>query len=195
MEDAVRFRIVRTAHQLFVNRGYRNVTIQDLASELGMSKKTIYQHVNSKEEIAEAVIKETMQQISGHIDSSTISSGNPLEILRQTLGQIKEEILRLSPLFLDDIQKVVPELWDQITRFRSEKARFVGTLITEAQEKGLIKKSINPQIATALFLESLQALVRPEVWTRHGFTADELIGTLFNVFIDGLTDPNYGSNR
>ncbi len=195
MDETIRMRIVQIAHQLFTNRGYRSVTIQDMASELGISKKTIYQYFNSKEEIADAVIKGTMRQISDHIDSSAIMSGDPIEVLRQTLRQIKEEILRLSPLFLSDIQKTVPKIWSQILQFRMEKAKFVGKLITDAKEKGLVKETINPQIATVLFLESMQAFIRPDVAARHGFAMNELIDTLFNVFIDGILDPKYGSNH
>ncbi|WP_199616378.1 TetR/AcrR family transcriptional regulator [Paenibacillus alkalitolerans] len=195
MEETISLRIVQTAHQLFTSRGYRNVTIQDIASELGMSKKTIYLYFASKEEIAEAVIKKTLQQISGHIDSNAATSGDPIMILRQTLEQIKDEVVHLGPLFLSDVQKSVPELWNQIVHFRMEKAKFVGQLIAAGKEKGLVKESVHPQWATVLFLESLQACIRPDVSARHGIAMNELMDTFFRVFIDGILEPIYASEQ
>ncbi|WP_317891329.1 TetR/AcrR family transcriptional regulator [Paenibacillus oceani] len=188
MDEAVRHRIVEIAHQFFIKRGYRHVTMQNIAEELGMSKKTLYLYFASKEDIAQTVIENTFQSISNHVDASTAVDGNPLVALRVTLMKIREETLQLSPFFLEDIQKTVPHLWEYIVRVRSEKGRFVTQLLNKAKEQGLIRSTLNPHIITVLFIESVQTIIRPDIWSKHGFALDELWDTLFSVFFYGVSN-------
>lgn len=180
-------RIIKISHRLFIERGYRQVTMQDIASMLGMSKKTVYLYFSSKDDIAKAVIDSTLLNISQHIHDTKKVEGDPLSALQSTLLQIKEETLQLSPLFLEDIQKSVPKLWDYIVQVRSEKAKFVGDLISESQKQGLIHSSLNPHITMVLFVETVQTLIRPEVWTKHGIAMEELWDTFFKIFFYGIT--------
>ncbi|XID92283.1 TetR/AcrR family transcriptional regulator [Paenibacillaceae bacterium WGS1546] len=188
MDENIRYRIIQTAHQLFIQRGYRHVTVQDIAGELGMSKKTLYLYFASKEDIAQAVIDNTLQSISHHVEVATAAKANPLVVLGDTLLKIKEETMQLSPLFLGDIQKTVPHLWDYIVQVRSEKVKFVAELLNHAREQNLIRSSLNPQMVTVLFMETVQAVIRPDVWSKHGFTLDELWDTLFSVFFHGISN-------
>ncbi len=195
LDESVKRRILEVAHTLFIARGYRHVTMQQIAEELAMSKKTIYLYFRSKEDIAEAVIENTMQSISNYVNTAAASDANPLLVLQDTLLQIKEATLQLSPIFLSDIQKTVPHLWDYIVRVRSENVKFVIQLLKHAQEQSLLRSSLNPQLVAVVFMESVQAIIRPEVWSKHGVTLDALWDTLFSVFLDGISEEGFDEDR
>ena len=188
MVEPIRRRIIETAHRLFINRGYRNVTMQNIAAELGMSKKTLYLYFASKDEIAQAVIEATLQSISNHVNAASSAEANPLAALQETLLRVKEETLQLSPLFLGDIQKSVPHLWDYIVRIRSEKVKFVIEMLHKAKQMGQIRSSLNPEMVTVLLMETIQSVIRPDVWSKHGFALDELWDTVFTVFFYGISN-------
>lgn len=189
MEDTNRFRIIQVAHELFHTRGYRSVTISDIADRLGMSKKTIYLYFSGKEEIAEAVVKRGMGRITQTVDLSDLQSANPLQVLRDTLVQVKEEIVRFGPLFLEDVQKYLPDLWNQIETFRAEKIQFIERLLRRAQEEGLVK-GVDPHLAMIIFLETVKTLVRPDTQSRHGYSMMEVLETLIAIFCSGLAESN-----
>lgn len=187
MED-MRLRIVQAADDLFNQRGYRSVTISDLAERLGMSKKTVYLYFDSKEDIAAAVVESTMQRIVQKISGVDVEA-NPLDVLRDTMNQIKSEVTRLRPIFLEDIQKLLPNIWQQIVDFRAEQlVLFLEQVIQRAQKAG-VAKPINPHLATLIFLESVQALVKPDSLTKYGFSIGEVVETLVDLFIGGIAEP------
>lgn len=184
MEDLNRTRILQAADELFNTRGYKNVTISDLAERLGMSKKTIYQYFTGKEEIATAVMETVMARISGKFEK--LRPGNdPMTEVRSMLEQVKSEIVRLNPLFLQDIEKFLPELWRNITRFRAGKIMHIEHSIRAAQEMG-IATEVDAHLATVVFLETVQSIARPEFIARHGFSVNDTIDALMNIFVLGL---------
>lgn len=161
------------------------MTISDLAERLGMSKKTIYLYFNSKEDIAAAVVESTMLRIMEKIERGG-TAPNPIDAIRKTVEQIKGEVVHLRPIFLEDIQKLLPDLWQRIVEFRAEKINlFLERLIQKAQWDGLAKP-INPQLATLIFVESVQALVKPDSLSQYGFSISEVMDTLIEVFIGGI---------
>lgn len=184
MEDCNRIRIIEAADVLFNMRGYKSVTISDLAEKLGMSKKTIYQYFNGKEEIAASVMKSAMERISEKFEG--LGSGeDPILELRSTLMQVKDEVVRLSPLFLEDIQKFLPELWQSVKEFRAQKIMKMENSIRAAQQMG-VATGIDAHLATVIFLEAVQALVTPEFISRHGFSLNETVDALMNIFVSGV---------
>lgn len=187
MEDTNRVRILHAADELFNARGYRSATIGDLAERLGMSKKTIYQYFSGKEDIAAAVVETVMERISEKF-SGIESDGNPLEHLHSTLEQVKNEVVRFNPLFLEDIQRFLPDLWRRIEQFRADKLMQIERSILAAQRSGMAR-AVNARVATVIFLEAVQALVKPDSLSRYGFSANDVIETLIHLFIAGLAHP------
>lgn len=192
--DENHVRIVQVADELFNTRGYRHVTISDLADRLGMSKKTVYVYFESKEDIAAAVVDRTMQRIVGAIEQVR-ADANPLATLREILEAVKEEVVHLRPIFLEDIQKVLPDLWDAIVAFRAEKiVRLLGRFIEEAQQEGLAKP-LNPRLTSLIFIEAVQALIEPNSLSQHGFSVEDIVDTLIELFLSGIALAESGHPR
>ena len=99
--DPVRLRILSEARRHFMTHGFRNVTMDDLAAELGMSKKTVYAHFASKAVLLQAVIDEKFH--SAEADFSAISdrfSSDFMEALQQLLACVRKHAEELQPPFL-----------------------------------------------------------------------------------------------
>ncbi|MEK3915250.1 TetR/AcrR family transcriptional regulator [Paenibacillus sp. FSL H7-0331] len=189
MDEAMRIRIVQTATDLFHKKGYRSMTLSELSAQLGMSKKTLYVYFSGKEQIAAAVLENTMAAISARIDESTRQAGDPLHLLRDTLYGVKQEIVKLNPMFLEDIQKYIPELWDRIEAFRAGQLTFIEKLLVQAQQVGLIR-NVDPRVAAVLMSEIVQTFLRPDFASKHGFTTIDAVETLLVMFTEGLRIHN-----
>lgn len=185
MDDMIQMRIVQTAAELFQTKGYRNVTLSELAAQLGMSKKTIYLYFSGKEQLAEAVMELTMQAIANKIIEVRKQEADPVTMIGLVFAGIKQEISKLNPLFLEDVQKFIPGLWDRIEAFRAKQLSFLEELIRQAQQDGLIR-DINPKLATVMMMESIRHFARPDFAAKHGVAMIDVGNTLFTLFIEGI---------
>lgn len=185
MVDSNRLRILYAADELFNARGYKSVTISDLAEALGMSKKTIYQYFPGKEEIASAVVESVVGRISQTFDQLEEPGEDPLADIRTTFEQVKAEVARLSPVFQDDIRRLLPEVYQRVRQMRAEKFQMIEHCIRIAQQMGKAKDTIDARLATLLFLEAVQGFSRTEL-SRQGFSKFDAIDTLIDIFVAGL---------
>jgi AcrR family transcriptional regulator len=186
LEDINRTRILNTARFLFNNRGYRSVTVDDLAKELGMSKKTIYQYFHGKEEIATAVVEATLKNISKLKDIPALNQSNPLQTLREILMKADHESLRFGPLFLMDMAKYLPALSDSYNRVRDDGKQIIKSLFLAAQELGHIKQDIPIDLLMEIFHEALRALVKPEFLLQHNYSMNDVRDTFVDIFFKGI---------
>ncbi|MHB8986319.1 MAG: TetR/AcrR family transcriptional regulator [Eubacteriales bacterium] len=184
MGEKNRDRILQLAGDLFNSRGYRNVTIDDIAAGMGMSKKTIYQYFSGKEEIAGEFLMSIMGRIAGKAVTLD-KSYDPVTRLRHILRQVKEELTQVNPLFLEDIQKHAPDLWEKYERLREQKILLMEELVMKGQETGLLKE-INPKLTVLIFLSAVKALNRPDVMTRYGFFMEEVFEAIIEIFLTGI---------
>lgn len=185
MQDFNRRRIIEAADELFNMRGYKAVTISDIAEKLGMSKKTLYQFFSGKEEIASCVVEEFMERIAEKFDRLE-PCNNPIGDIRSTFEQVKAEVARVSPLFQDDIRKLLPQVHQRLKEMRVEKFKKIEECIRAAQQIGQVKETVDAHVATIVFLEALQGFSRSEI-ARHGISKLQAVDMLINVFIAGIT--------
>ncbi|RIV17137.1 TetR/AcrR family transcriptional regulator [Alicyclobacillaceae bacterium I2511] len=181
MNEVINQRIVETAEQLFHVRGYKSVTMNDLSNALGMSKRTLYQYFRSKEEVATCVVDNLLQRITHPMDEIQLKP-DPIKGLRETVNRVKDEYVQLNPVFLEDLQKSLPELWKRVENVRGEKfQKMVEAALQEAQNQGHAL-NFNPHVAAAVLVASAQAVIQPEFFIRNGFTANEVVDTLIGIF-------------
>ena len=185
MDKTVRSRILQEASELFNAKGYRSVTLGELATSLGISKKTLYLYFRGKEDLAEAVLDLTMTQIAAAISEATRQPGAPADIFTATFKAIKQEMLKLNPLFLEDLIKYAPGLWTKVERFRARQLTFIEQLLEKAQQDGVIRE-VNPRLITLLFTESVQQFVRPDYAAKHGLAITDIADALFMLFIESI---------
>lgn len=186
MEEAIRSRIVQAAAELFQAKGYRSVTLSELAATLGMSKKTLYLYFSGKEQIAEAVLNKTMEAIAGKVALATNREGHPLHIFKETFLAIKQEVMKLSPHFLEEVQKYAPGLYGKMEAFRGRQLTFIEGLFQKARERGLIG-DVNPRLLAVLMLENIQRFARPDFAAKHGFSIPEIADALFMLFVENVS--------
>jgi AcrR family transcriptional regulator len=184
MEDLNRQRVLEAAGELFNTRGYKAVTISDIAEKLGMSKKTIYQYFTGKEEIALSVIEEFMGRVAEKFDRLEPSS-DPISDIRSLFEQIKSEVARISPLFQDDIRKFLPHVHQRLKEMRAEKFKKIEDCIRAAQHMGQVKETVDAHLTTIVLLEALEGFSRSEM-SRHGISKFQAVDTLIDIFISGI---------
>jgi len=184
-------RVLGAARERFFRAGFSKVTTEEIASDLGISKKTLYRAFPSKHALLRGVMEMTMKETSSHVRSLiNDDSMGFVEKLRVLLTFLGAFLSGFRKPFLQDIQKNAPELWGEIERFRQEQilANF-GMLLKEGAQKGAFRKDISPQLLVPMFINLVQTMINPEFLAGLPFSASDVFESIIRVSLEGiLTD-------
>ncbi|KAF1083913.1 transcriptional regulator BetI [Sporotomaculum syntrophicum] len=180
----MRERIIAALTELSYTRGFYNCTMDELAGQAGMSKRTVYRYFSSKEEIIEAVLDQFMSKVACGIERIVNEGKNPAEMLADLVKHLTQTGGRLiNPLVLQDLRVHYPHFWVKIEDFRREKIQHFLKLVMAKKEYA---RDIQPQVFIAAFLASIQAVLNPDFILDNGLTFDRAAGQLVEIFTYGL---------
>ena len=110
---------------------------------------------------------------------------------------VATEIPHFSPLFLRDIQRHAPEVWQELDKRRQEHShtRFCQ-LIQEGGKKGFLRKDINAEMLVLLFSTLIRNIVNPETLSHLPLSASQAFSVVSGVLFEGiLTDKGRSQYR
>ena len=190
LEENTKDRIIVAARERFMAMGFSKVTMDELVRQLGISKKTMYQHFRSKDELLEAVVEWQIIEVSGKLKAIMDSPGDFAGKLLGLWTLIGNMLSRFSRQMQDDLRRFRPDLWQRIDEIRRKNVRANFThLIEEGIRMNFIRPDVDKEILMLIFLNSVSGIVNPEVLVEQQFTAEQAFKTIFRVLLDGvLTD-------
>ena len=156
--------ILHEAIKLFFEKGYKKVTVDEIASNLSISKKTLYKYYESKQDLLERTFENWKQKITSEINEILDEADATfIDKLKDIMSHIGVAMGRLNSDLITDVQENMPDLWNRINNYKQEAAflRF-NRLIEEGIEKGQIKKDINKNLVVALYACAIDNLLDPK---------------------------------
>jgi AcrR family transcriptional regulator len=190
-ENPIRTQIVAKAREEFFTHGFTKVTTEELAEALGISKKTLYQHFSSKDELLRAALYQMRDEMSAAI-GSIVDRDDLLfvEKLRMMMTAIGTRVSQLRQPFFIDIQRKAPHLWKELEEFRREKIfTVIGKLFAQGSRSGMLRRDIDPQLFMVMFFAVVQQTINPDSLAHLPYSASQVFDTLIRVLMEGvLTD-------
>jgi AcrR family transcriptional regulator len=181
-------RILSEARTLFFSRGYSAFTMDDLASSLGMSKKTLYVHFPGKDAMIRAIIDGFATEVRA--DTEALLANQSLrfaEKLRGFAQGMVERLSLLSPSILADLQAYAPDLHQHILNTRARNLPYVfGRFIEEGQLTGAVRDDVSPVFASEFFLHAMQTLMQADALKRLRLSPDTCFDHAIRLFFGGL---------
>ncbi len=194
----VQNRILEVAGSQFFSLGFTKVTMDEIAHEMGMSKRTLYQYFPGKKALLRKALLSRTKRISEGLGK--ISQSNETHFgkkLEQALTLVATEIPHFSPIFLRDIQRHAPEVWKELDQRRQETihTRF-GQLIQEGVKEGFLRKDIDAEVLVLLFSTLIRNVMNPETLSRLPLSAPQAFSVISGVLFEGiLTDKGRAKYR
>jgi AcrR family transcriptional regulator len=184
-------RILEAARRHFFEFGYSAWTMDDLARELGMSKKTLYRHFPSKD----ALLGEVLDQFAGGMLAlangffSDRSLSFPVKMVR--FGEaLLQRLSQIRPHTLRDLQRSSPQLYARLEELRSKNIPLIfGQIIREGQAAGMVRKDIDPVFAVAYWRPAIQSVLHPDTLEQLGLAPHEAMRRAVDIFFGGLLTP------
>ncbi len=157
-------RILDIAYKLFLKQGYKNTTMDDIAQELTMSKKTLYKYFSSKLELLALAFDQLKSRLSIKVETLVENKYMPFTAkLKSLLTVIATDLAPINPELLSDLREHAPAIWEELQNYILEAAylRF-QRLIQEGIEKGFVAKHINKTMVVLVYASAIQNLIDPE---------------------------------
>lgn len=189
--NPIKKRILTTARKYFFTRGYSKATMDELASELQMSKKTLYQFFKSKQLLLESVIYDFFQELHEKINIIIKNKKNrKTGVLKQFMSQVQAQISQVNLWAFEDIRKNNPKAW-KIINYLEEKLinNELKKLLQEGKKEGTVCQDIDLDLIVLIILNTIKSIVVPEIVSQLSYSTEEVIDMLARIFAHGITQP------
>ena len=179
-------KIIEITEEKFFRDGFYKTTMDEVASELKMSKKTIYKFFPSKDELVMAIAKHFMEGMKKKIIPALNSDKNAIEKLAELNSILAKTSEKISSKRMDEIRKHFPSLWTEIDNFRT-KMMFgnITKVIDQGKAEGLFIDYPTPIIMNML-VASVRTIVTPDFILNNNFSIGEAALYAFKVIIGGI---------
>lgn len=178
-------RILNEAFNLIVSKGLK-FTISDLASELAVSKRTIYDHFSSKDEIIESIINNIIYRIQEKETTVMIDQTLSLtEKLNELLICIPSELSVLNIRLLNELKQYHYKQWNILDEFLSESWTNVIEVINEGKKQGVFK-DINVSLFIELYLGVMARIQEQHFLSKQDFSFKEALEGISDILLHGI---------
>ncbi len=180
-------RILKTAEELFMKFGIRSVTMDEIASELGISKKTIYLNFEDKDSIVHAMAINRMSDEEDKCNSIYEVAENPIDAFFKEMQVFRTHFASMNPMVLYDLKKYYPKTWEYFhQRKQSVFLEIMKRNLREGIEQGLYRTEINIEILAKLRLEEIDVAFDVSIFPPEKFKQIDVQMAFSDHFLRGL---------
>lgn len=167
--------------------GIRSVSMDDIATHLGMSKKTVYQYYADKDELVDAVVDGHLNSIEGDCMDCVNEAKDAIHEIFLTMEHIMDEFNNMNPMLLYDMEKFHHKAFQ---RFKAYKNEFLAQMIRKNIEWGikeeLYRPEINIDVMCKFRLESMMIAFDVTVFPPGKYNLASLSEEIIKHFVYGM---------
>ncbi|MFO8067527.1 MAG: TetR/AcrR family transcriptional regulator [Bacteroidales bacterium] len=182
--------LIQKISAIYFRYGIKSITMDDLARELGMSKKTLYQYFSDKEDVVFHVIQHHIESQQCEIKKMLEDKNlNAIDHLLHMSRFITENLKHMNPSVFFDLQKHYPTAWEKLISFKRDHVyeKIMENIQTGIRE-GLYIKDLNYEIIANLYVDMMEMLSGGNYPEMEKFPHEELFRTLFIYHIRGISN-------
>jgi len=183
----VQERILTGAESLFTRFGIKNVTMDDIARHLGVSKKTIYQFFEDKDMLVSVLTRELTACHLRHLEEMATISRNAIDEILHIMQYMSGFFAKTNPSMFYDLQRYHPEGWKEFRKFKDKHVfDFVVRNMEKGREQGLYRQDFSIRILAKLRIEQVELVMNPEIFPADKFNLNEVQLQLLDHFLHGI---------
>lgn len=181
-------RILLKTHELFFKYGIRSVSMDDIAAQLGMSKKTLYLSYSDKEELVAEVFSKVIEGNKYRCCTDRERALDPIHEIFLAFDMVQEMFSNMNPAVLYDLEKYHPNVFTKMHEF---KYGFLYQMIKSNLEKGkkeeLYREDIDVEVITKYRIESIMLPFNPVIFPNNKTHLIHIQWQLIEHFLYGLS--------
>ena len=183
--------IVLKSRNLFLKYGIKSVAMDDIARELGMSKKTLYQHFETKSDIIRSVAEQNLANDIRMVNEIQTTAKDAIDEMFLVAKHVIEEITLIqSPTLIFDLQKYYPEMWQLFEQFQHEQVKnHIKHNIERGITEGFYRAEINADIIAKIYSGNSLCVIDENMFPTKQFDKIKLFKEFFIYHIRGIATP------
>ena len=180
-------RNLSAAEVLFCRYGIKGVTMDDIARQLGMSKKTLYKEFEDKNAMIVSLVDSS---IMAHHEKTLYferTSQNAIDEILHLMRYMGSLFTSVNPNVFYDMQRYHTEAWQRFRAFKEDQVlNYIVRNLEKGREQGLYRTDINIRILAVLRMEQLELALNPSVFPSDRFNISEVNVQLLDHFLHGI---------
>jgi TetR/AcrR family transcriptional regulator, cholesterol catabolism regulator len=182
--------IITKSGEMFLKGGFKSVTMDDIASEMGISKKTIYQHFETKPKLIEAVTQHLHETISHGIDKICSVGKDPIDELFDIKEFVMNYLKNESTAQIYQLQKYYPKIHKTLmTKYFEKMADCIIRNLRNGITKGLFRENLNIEIIGRFYFSGMTSLRDAELFTPDKFSYSDVQHAYLEYHLRGICTP------
>ncbi|NIJ51200.1 TetR/AcrR family transcriptional regulator [Dyadobacter arcticus] len=144
--------------------------MDDIAKDLGISKRTIYQHYSDKEAILALVIQDEIKSQKCEMQKLDEQASNPIEQMMYSSTQMRDTLSNMNPTLLYDLKKYYPSAWELFQTYKHEYVlKSIRDNLIQGIELGLYRQDIDVEVLCLLRIEQVVMAFDPNIFPPKKF--------------------------
>jgi TetR/AcrR family transcriptional regulator, cholesterol catabolism regulator len=173
--------------EIFLRYGIKSITMDDVARELGISKKTLYQFVESKDELVMRVMERHIEQEKSESERMLGTAKNAIEHILMVIECNREQLAQMKSNIVHDMQKYHRAAWDKIQQF--QKGFMYSVVLDNLQRgvaEGLYRADLNTDIIARIHLATSFQLFDEQMFPNTLFSKEVVFEEYLNHYLHGI---------
>ena len=183
-------RIIQGALDLFIRMGVKSVNMDDVARHLGISKKTLYQHVSNKEDLVEKSFSHHHYCMKQMIEGICKKHENAIDEVFEIDERVCSTMMHNHPSLLVNLKRYYPKVWGFMDDLKKKNIfKTVKKNLERGIKQGLYRTDINSDIIAKFMLNRVDALVNEEMFPLTEYNFKQLLKENRVYHIRGIATP------
>jgi AcrR family transcriptional regulator len=179
-------RVLKIASEKFMESGITKVTLDEVATELRMSKKTVYKFFPSKDDLLHAVVRLLLAGVEREVTAIVNSEESFDKKMTRLLALIGRMVRRIGRQFQSDVQRVAPNLWKEIDTFRRERILVkVKQMFEQAKREKFFRDDLDVELFYLVFINTVQGIMNPKTLSENSFSAEDAFRGIIRIIYEG----------
>ena len=179
--------IIVQAAKLFKEKGYKAASMRELATAVGVEAASLYNHIDSKNDLLNAICMNVANRYTSHINSIESEQSTVINKFEKLLRfHVKEMMVNYEEVYVTDHDwrnMEEPHLSEYREMRRNYRMRFASVV-----QKGIDQKEIKPIDANSIVMISINAIAAVDQWHRivHKVNSKDLEDNIVTILVDGI---------
>lgn len=187
--DEKRLEILERATAVYLKYGIRSVTMDDLAKELAISKKTIYKYFEDKNDLVKSIIELKVQMDQALCLNSVQQSENAIDDLINLSKLVIEHLNNVNPTVFYDLRKHYPDAWEVMTLHKWEFVlNQIRNNIQRGIDEGIFRQNLDVEVTARLYVGSTDMILSGEVFPWPEFKFQRVFTEMIRFHLRGMAN-------
>lgn len=179
----LRDRIIVKATEAFTSHGIKSITMDDIATSLGISKRTLYEVFEDKETLLREVILKNQKDKNEFLENLLAESTNVLEVILVCFQKTIEVFHQTNKRFFEDLKKY-PRIFNMVKKNRDKDSESTVAFFKSGVEQGIFRDDVNFAIVNLLVREQFDLLMNTDICNEYPFL--EVYESIMFTFLRGI---------